>query len=142
MQVRLEAIEHGEARGGLGQELVEALGPEEATHRVPLQVQMTRDPTDRTLGCVRRIFAEQLAGLTVRHGRRSLQLFGLLAAIGFALAGRAGARFARRAAIVVSRSTLLRVVRAAPEPTDVASCDVVECAHEATIPGTEDGEVE
>jgi transposase len=71
----------------------------------------------QTLGCVRRIFAEQLAGLTVRHGRRSLQLFGLLAAIAFALAGRAGARFARRAAIAVSRSTLLRLVRAAPEPT-------------------------
>jgi transposase len=73
----------------------------------------------QTLGCVRRIFAEQLAGLTVRHGRHSLQLFGLLAAIAFALAGRAGARFARRAAIAVSRSTLLRLVRAAPEPTTV-----------------------
>jgi transposase len=72
-----------------------------------------------TLGCARHIFVEQLAGLTVRHGRRSLQLFGLLAAIAFALAGRAGARFARRASIAVSRSTLLRLVRAAPEPTAV-----------------------
>src|SRR5437016_2502320 len=71
----------------------------------------------QTLGCVRRIFAEQLTGLTVRHSRRSLQLLGLLAAIAFALAGRASARFARRAAIAVSRSTLLRLVRAAPEPT-------------------------
>src|SRR5437660_3273525 len=44
-------------------------------------------------------------------------LFGLLAAIAFALAGRAGARFARRAAIAVSRPTLLRLVRAAPQPT-------------------------
>ena len=70
----------------------------------------------RTLACVRRIFAEQVAGLTVKHGRRSLQLFGLLTAIAFALAGRAGARFARRAAIVVSHSTLLRLVRAALEP--------------------------
>ena len=71
----------------------------------------------QTLGCARRIFTEQLAGLTVRHGRRSLQLFGLLATIAFALAGRPGARLARRAAIAVSRSTLLRLVRAAPEPT-------------------------
>jgi transposase len=71
----------------------------------------------QTFGCVRRIFTEQLAGLTVRHGRRSLHLFGLLATIAFALAGRAGARLARRAAIAVSRSTLLRLVRAAPEPT-------------------------
>src|ERR1700730_376606 len=57
----------------------------------------------QTLGCVRRIFAEQLAGLTVRHGRHSLQLFGLLAAIAFALAGRAGARLPRRAALALSR---------------------------------------
>jgi len=31
-----------------------------------------------TLDCARRIFVEQLAGLTVRHGRRSLQLIGVL----------------------------------------------------------------
>ncbi len=71
------------------------------------------------LDCARRIFVEQLAGLTVRHGRRSLQLLGLLAAIAFALAGRAGARLARGAAIMVSRSTLLRLVRATPEPESV-----------------------
>ena len=50
MQVRLEAVEDGEARVGLGQQLVEALGSEEATHRVPLQVQLTRDPVDRVPG--------------------------------------------------------------------------------------------
>ena len=70
----------------------------------------------QTLGCAWQIFVEQLAGLTVRHGRRSVQLFGLLVAIAFALAGRAGARLACRAAIMVSRSTLLRALRAAPEP--------------------------
>jgi transposase len=70
----------------------------------------------QTLGCARQIFAEQLAGLTVRHGRRSLQMVELLVAIAFALAGRAGARLARQAAIMVSRSTLLRILRAAPEP--------------------------
>src|SRR5262249_8312747 len=69
-----------------------------------------------TLGCARQIFTEQLAGLTVRHGRRSLQMVELLVAIAFALAGRAGARLARQAAITVSRSTLLRVLRAAPVP--------------------------
>jgi transposase len=72
-----------------------------------------------TFGCARRIFVEQLAGLTVRHGRRSLQLFGLLTSIAFALAGRAGARLARRAAIAVSPTTLLRLVRAAPEQSSV-----------------------
>lgn len=70
----------------------------------------------QTLGCRRRTFTEQLAGLTVRHGRRSLLLLGVLAAIAFALAGRAGARLARQAAILVSRSTLLRLVRATPTP--------------------------
>jgi transposase len=60
-----------------------------------------------------------MAGLTVRHGRRSLQLLGLLAVIAFALAGRAGARLARGAAITVCRSTLLRLVRATPEPQSV-----------------------
>jgi transposase len=69
----------------------------------------------QTFGCARRIFTEQLAGLTVKHGRRSVQLLGLLMAIAFSLAGRAGARLARRAAIVVSRSTLLRLLRPAPE---------------------------
>jgi transposase len=70
----------------------------------------------RTLDCTRQIFSEQPAGLTVRHGRRSLQLVELLLVIAFALAGRAGARLARQAAITVSRSTLLRALRAAPEP--------------------------
>jgi hypothetical protein len=68
----------------------------------------------QTFGCARRIFVEQLAGLTVRHGRRSLQLFGLLTAIAFALAGRAGARLTRQVAITVSPATLLRLVRASP----------------------------
>jgi transposase len=70
----------------------------------------------QTLDCARQIFCEQLDGLTVRHGRRSLQLVEVLLAIAFALAGRAGARLARQAAITVGRSTLLRVLRAAPEP--------------------------
>lgn len=70
----------------------------------------------QTLGCARQIFVEQLVGLTGRYGRRSLQLLGLLIAIAFALAGRAGARLARQAAITVSPTTLLRLLRAAPEP--------------------------
>jgi hypothetical protein len=57
----------------------------------------------QTLDCARQIFCEQLAGLTARHGRRSLQLVELLVAIAFALAGRAGARLARQAAISCDR---------------------------------------
>jgi len=69
----------------------------------------------QTPGCARRIFVEQLAGLTVRYGRRSLRLLGLLIAIAFALAGRAGARLAQQTAIPISPTTLLRLLRAAPE---------------------------
>ncbi|HKW70922.1 MAG TPA: ISL3 family transposase [Candidatus Dormibacteraeota bacterium] len=69
----------------------------------------------QTFGCVRQIFVEQLAGLTVRYGRRSFQLLGLLTTITFALAGRAGARLARGLAITVSSTTLLRLLRTAPE---------------------------
>jgi hypothetical protein len=42
----------------------------------------------QTLDCARQIFCEQLGGLTVRHGRRSLHLVEVLVAIAFALAGR------------------------------------------------------
>jgi len=65
----------------------------------------------QTLDCARQIFCAQLPGLTVRHGRHSLQLVELLATIAFPLAGRAGARLAGQAAIRVSRSTLIRVLR-------------------------------
>ncbi|WP_449457459.1 ISL3 family transposase [Streptomonospora litoralis] len=70
--------------------------------------------------CKRRIFAEQVPGLTVAYARRSRGLSDVLAGIGMALGGRAGARLAARIAAAVSRMTLLRQVRATPEsPADV-----------------------
>nr|WP_052745473.1 ISL3 family transposase [Allosalinactinospora lopnorensis] len=66
--------------------------------------------------CERRIFAEQVPGLTVPHARRSRGLSDVLAGIGMALGGRAGARLAARLAAAVSRMTLLRQVRAEREP--------------------------
>lgn len=45
--------------------------------------------------CARRTFAEQLPGLTRRHSRWTERLRSALAAVGLALAGRAGARMAR-----------------------------------------------
>lgn len=65
--------------------------------------------------CGRRTFVEQVEGLTVRYGRRSLLLRAMLESIALALAGRAGARLARRLAMPVSRSTLLRMIRALPD---------------------------
>jgi transposase len=65
--------------------------------------------------CERWTFAEQAEGLTGRYLRRSLPLLGLLAQIGLALAGRAGARLAAVLGIAVHRATLLRLVAALPE---------------------------
>jgi transposase len=66
--------------------------------------------------CDARTFAEQVPGLTVPYGRRSPVLRAMLEAVGLALAGRAGARLAEVLGLPVSRSTLLRLVRALPEP--------------------------
>ena len=55
-------------------------------------------------------------GLTGRYLRRSLPLRGLLAQVGLALAGRAGARLAAVLGAAAHRTTLLRLVAALPEP--------------------------
>ncbi|MFF3991575.1 transposase family protein [Streptomyces sp. NPDC001797] len=68
------------------------------------------------ISCGRRTFAEQLPGLTRRYGRRTERLRSTLAAVGLALAGRAGARMARIFGVSVSRSTVLRLVEALPDP--------------------------
>ncbi len=61
-------------------------------------------------------FAEQVEGLTSRYARHSPLLRRTLEAIGLALAGRAGVRLARALGVLVGRSTLLRLVRALPDP--------------------------
>jgi transposase len=66
--------------------------------------------------CSAGTFVEQVPGLTERNGRRSIGLHGALAAIGLALAGRAGCRLAKSLGMGVSRSTLLRVIRGLPDP--------------------------
>ena len=66
--------------------------------------------------CVKATFAEQVPGLTTRYGRRTCGLQGVLQAVGLALGGRAGARLTGRLACTASRSTLLRLIRAAPDP--------------------------
>lgn len=64
----------------------------------------------------RRTFDEQTPGLTRRHSQRTEQLRSTLADVGLALAGRAGARLADVFGVAVSRSTVLRLVDALPEP--------------------------
>jgi hypothetical protein len=68
-----------------------------------------------SIGCSRRTFAEQFDGLAGRRRRRTTGLLGMLQPVAVALAGRPGARLAARMAVVVSRMTLLRLVRALPE---------------------------
>ena len=66
--------------------------------------------------CPARTFAEQITGLSSAYARRTPVLMGMLAAIALALAGRAGARLARVLGMSVGRDSLLRLVRALPDP--------------------------
>ncbi|MEV4734615.1 ISL3 family transposase [Saccharopolyspora sp. NPDC049426] len=68
------------------------------------------------LGCAAKTFSEQVAGLTAKWSRRTNQLTSMLIAIGLELAGRAGARLARRLGLPVGRDTLLRLIRRLPDP--------------------------
>lgn len=67
-------------------------------------------------GCPQTTFAEQVSGLTFRYGRRSAGLQVVLQKLALMLAGRAGARLVDSLAVPASRSTLLRLIRALPEP--------------------------
>ena len=66
--------------------------------------------------CTVRTFAEQVDGLTRRRLRSTDRLRGTLTAVGLALAGRAGVRLAAAPGMNISRSGLLRLVRALPDP--------------------------
>ena len=66
--------------------------------------------------CPRRIFAEQVAGLTERYRRCSPGLRTMLTEIALALGGRAGALISRHLDAARSRTTLLRLLRALPVP--------------------------
>jgi transposase len=69
-----------------------------------------------TAGCPVATFAEQVDGLTERSQRRSVGLRRLLERVALTAAGRAGARLTAALGAVVSRFTLLRLVRALPDP--------------------------
>ncbi|KOU83419.1 transposase [Streptomyces sp. XY58] len=85
--------------------------------RVRLSLQVRRFLCGNS-SCGRRTFVEQIAGLTRRHGRWTERLREVLASVGLAMAGRAGARLAGVFGVSVSRSTVLRMVEelADPEP--------------------------
>ena len=61
-------------------------------------------------------FAEQVPGLAGWYQRRTASLPALPGKVALALAGRAGSRLAAALAVAVSRFTLIRLVRALPDP--------------------------
>lgn len=67
--------------------------------------------------CSRRVFCERLPTLVAPWGRRTLRLAEDQRHVALALGGAAGARLLNRRALQVSRTTLLRLVRATPCPT-------------------------
>lgn len=83
-------------------------------HRVVVELRVRRFRC-RQPACERATFVEQVEGVTYRYGRRSQQLQAALQRLGLMLAGRAGSRLAEALAVPVSRSTLLRLIRALPE---------------------------
>ncbi|WP_229799170.1 ISL3 family transposase, partial [Planomonospora parontospora] len=83
--------------------------------RVLIRVISRRFFCDNDL-CPAATFAEQIPNLTSRYARHSPLLASMLKAIALALAGRAGARLARILGLLTSRSTLLRRIRALPDP--------------------------
>lgn len=62
--------------------------------------------------CLVATFAEQVPGLTATQQRRTAGLRALLERVALALAGRAGSRLAGALGAIVSRFTLIRLVRA------------------------------
>ncbi|MER6151578.1 ISL3 family transposase [Streptomyces hirsutus] len=94
----------------------------------------------RNTRCPRQTFVEQIPGLTRRYGHRTERLRSTLAAVGLALAGRAGARLAAVLGVSVSRSTVLRLVDALPEP-EVPAPRVVGVDEYATRKGRHYGTV-
>ena len=70
----------------------------------------------RNPDCPATTFAEQVDGLTSRYARRTPPLAAMLAAVALALAGRAGARLASVPGMTAGRSSLLRLIKAMPDP--------------------------
>ncbi|WP_399935045.1 ISL3 family transposase [Streptomyces kanamyceticus] len=66
--------------------------------------------------CDRGTFAGQVPALTCRYARRTNALTSQLTDIALFLGGRPGTRLSRRMAIVTSKDSLLRLIRALPEP--------------------------
>jgi transposase len=87
-----------------------------AQYRVCLQLRV-RKWFCRNRACPRRIFTERLPTVAAPWARRTLRLAQRLLALGVALGGTAGVRLGHAWDVVVSRNTLLRVLRQQPAPS-------------------------
>ena len=97
-----------------------------ACGRRPVQVELeVRRLICDNPACPVATFAEQVEGLTASHQRRTAGLRGLLERVALALADRAGSRLARVLGAAVSRFTLIRLVRAMPDP-EIGQVTVLE----------------
>jgi transposase len=81
-----------------------------AQYRVHLQLRVRKWFCPNSL-CVRHIFTERVPTVAAPWARCTLRLAQRLAALGVALGGAAGVRLGRAWALVVSRNTVLRVLR-------------------------------
>jgi transposase len=86
-----------------------------AQYRVCLQLRV-RKWFCRNRACPRRIFTERLPTVAAPWARRTLRLAQRLVALGIALGGKAGVHLGHAWALVVSRNTLLRLLRRLPQP--------------------------
>jgi transposase len=86
-----------------------------ADYRVRLQLRV-RKWFCRNRSCHRRIFTERLPTVAAPWARRTLRLAQRLVALGVALGGTAGVHLGHQWALVVSRNTLLRLLRRQPAP--------------------------
>jgi len=86
-----------------------------AHYRVRLQLRV-RKWFCRNRSCPRRIFTERLPTVATPWARRTLRLAQRLVALGVALGGKAGVRLSHAWDLVVSRNTLLRLLRRQPVP--------------------------
>jgi transposase len=67
--------------------------------------------------CVRRIFTERLPTVVASWARRTLRLAQRFVAVAVALGGKAGVHLSHQWGLVVSRTTLLRLLRRLPVPS-------------------------
>jgi transposase len=65
--------------------------------------------------CARRIFAERLPSLVAPHARRTVRQSEIVRLVGLAVGARAGSRLAERLQMLVSPSTMLRLLHQTPQ---------------------------